>query len=104
MAGPEPHYQPCFPDAFLTLAHHILRRRTAHAHLRQRAQLALLLHERPALSNVEAGRQVQLHPNAVRRWRRRWAQGQFDLTDQPGRGRKPTFSPSGPLPRRRSGL
>jgi hypothetical protein len=29
-----------------------------------------------------------LHPNSVRLWRRRWAEGDFTLEDEPGRGRK----------------
>jgi transposase len=51
------------------------------------------LHEHPALSNADAAARIDLHPNSVRLWRRRWAQGQFTLEDAPGRGRKPTFSP-----------
>jgi hypothetical protein len=104
LSGPSPHYRPSFPAEFLDLAQDLVRRRTARAHLRQRARLALLLHQQPGLSNVEAGLLVELHPNAVRRWRRRWALGQFSLEDQPGRGRKPTFSPPGPVPRRRPRL
>ena len=96
MSGPLPRYQPCFPGAFLIRARLLSSRRTAPAHLRQRADLALLLHLQPDLSNVQAGDQVGLHPNSVRLWRRRWAQGAFALEDQSGRGRKPTFSPAGP--------
>jgi len=101
LSGPSPHYRPDFPAEFLEHARDLIRRRTARAHLRQRARLALLLHDQPAVSNVEAGLLVELHPNAVRRWRRRWAQGQFALDDQPGRGRKPSFSPAGSVRRRR---
>jgi transposase len=53
----------------------------------------LLLHESPALSNVAAAVQLDLHPNSIRRWRQRWAEGRFILEDDPGRGRKPVFSP-----------
>ena len=67
--------------------------RTARSHLRQRAHLVLLLHEHPALSHVEVAARLDLHPNCVRRWRQRWAEGQFTLEDAPGRGRKPAFSP-----------
>jgi hypothetical protein len=66
LSGPSPLYQPSFPTEFIAHARLLLRRRTAKAHLRQRASLALL----------------------------RWAQGTFDLEDKTGRGRKPTFSPS----------
>jgi Homeodomain-like domain len=104
MPGPAPLYRPVFPLAFLTQAQKLVRSRTASAHLRQRAHLALLFQELPSLSNVEAGLRLGLHPNAVRRWRRRWASGQFTLEDQPGRGRKATFPPLGPGPRRRPRL
>jgi hypothetical protein len=102
--GPSPSHRPCFPAEFLHRAQALVRRRTAPAHLRQRARLVVLLHDCPLLSNVEAGARVELHPNSVRLWRQRWARGQFDLEDQPGRGRKPTFSPSGSSGRRRPRL
>lgn len=63
--------------------------------LRQRAALVLLLYHQPFLSNPQAGAQVQLHPNSVRLWRRRWADGHFSVEDETGRGCKPRFSPSG---------
>jgi hypothetical protein len=96
LSGPSPRYQPCFPINFVVQARLLSSRRTAPAHLRQRARLALLLHLQPDLSNVEAAKQVDLHPNSVRLWRRRWAKGAFVLEDLPGRGRKVGFSPPGP--------
>jgi DNA-directed RNA polymerase specialized sigma24 family protein len=93
MSGPLPHYRPRFPEEFLAEARRLAAARTAAAHLRERARLVLLLHEHPALSNVEAAARLDLHPNAVRRWRQRWASGQFTFEDNPGRGRKPVFSP-----------
>jgi len=93
MPGPSPLYRPRFPDEFLTEARRLVAARTAASHLRQRARLVLLLHEHPALSNVEAGTRLDLHPNCIRRWRQRWAAGQFTLEDDAGRGRKPVFSP-----------
>lgn len=95
MPGPLPAFRPCFPDDFVQQARHIARQRCAPFQRRQRAALVLLLHEQPTLSNVQAARLVQLHPDSVRDWRRRWSYGQFTLEDQPGRGRKPTFSPPG---------
>jgi hypothetical protein len=95
MSGPLPTYRPCFPVDFLQQAQQTVRRRTVRFQLRQRAQLVLLLHDQPEISNVAAGARVQLHPDSVRLWRGRWACGQFTLDDQPGRGRKPHFSPSG---------
>ena len=50
----------------------------------------------PLLSHGEAAAQVGLHPDSVRHWRRRWAQGDFCLHDELGRGRHPRFSPAGP--------
>jgi transposase-like protein len=100
MPGPSPHYRPSFPDDFLAEARRLVAARTAASHLRQRAQLALLLHERPLASNAEVAARLGLHPNCVRRWRQRWAGGSLTLQDAPGRGRKPTFSPSGPGRRR----
>jgi transposase len=94
LPGPSPLYQPCFPVELLVEARLLSRRRTAPAHLRQRARLVALLHQQPDLSNVAAASRVGLHPNSVRLWRQRWARGLFALEDQPGRGRKPTFSPS----------
>ena len=95
MPGPAPAFRPVFPADFLAQARQTAGRRTVRFQLRQRAELALLLHQRPRLSNVEAGGRVGLHPDSVRHWRRRWARGDFDLEDRPGRGRKPDFSPPG---------
>jgi hypothetical protein len=93
MPGPPPQHRPAFPDEFLAQARRLVLARTAASHLRQRARLVLLLHEYPLLSNAAAAAQVGLHPNSIRLWRQRWAQGQFTLEDAPGRGRKPVFSP-----------
>jgi hypothetical protein len=95
LPGPSPLYQPSFPPEFLVEARLLTRRRTAPAHLLQRASLVLLLHYEPALSNVAAGLKVGLHANSVRLWRQRWAKGIFDLDDRPRQGRRPTFPPSG---------
>jgi hypothetical protein len=57
--------------------------------------LVLLLQEFPTLSNVAAAAAVDLHPNSIRLWRKRWANGCFTLEDESGRGRKPIFSPPG---------
>ncbi len=97
MSGPLPAYRPVFPRDFLALARQTVRRRRAVSfQLRQRATLVLHLHERPSLSNVQAGQLVGLHPDSVRHWRRRWAAGDFAFDDETGRGRKPRFSPPGP--------
>jgi len=95
MSGPLPSYRPLFPAAFVEQAQSLVRQRTVAYHLRQRAQLVVLLEADPLLSNVRAAAAVHLHPNAVRYWRRRWALGEFGLADAPGRGRKSGFSPFG---------
>jgi transposase len=93
MPAPRPFFRPDFPPDFLARAQDLLRRRTVKFQLRQRASLVLLFHQQPLLSNPEAAARVQLHPNSVRLWRRRWAEGDFTLEDEPGRGRPPVFSP-----------
>ena len=94
MPGPAPAYQPTFADEDIAQGQRLVRQHTApHAQV-YRAKLALLLHEQPALDNVTAGRQLGKHENWVRYWRRIWATEGFRLTDKPGRGRKPTFSPA----------
>src|SRR5947209_2270760 len=96
MSGPAPLYRPAFPAAFVEQARQLVRQRTVAYQLHQRATLVLLLHADPLQSNAQAAATVQLHPNAVRTWRRRWARGRFVLEDTPGRGRKAQFSPLGP--------
>ena len=93
MPGPLPQYRPSFPEEFVAEASRLAVARTAASHLKQRAEMVLLLHRYPTLSNVEVGSRLDVHPNCVRRWRQRWAEGHFTLEDAPGRGRKPTFSP-----------
>ena len=93
MPGPLPHYRPIFTEEFLAEARRLVQARTGASHLRQRARLVLLLYEQPALSNVEVAVQLDLHPNCIRRWRQRWANGRFTLEDNSARGCKPVFSP-----------
>ncbi len=98
MRGPLPSYRPEFPPTFLEQVAKIAEQRTVQYQMRQRAALVLLLHQQPLVSNIEAAERVQLHPRSVQRWRRRWVTGAFSLDDEPGRGRKAAFSPSGPRP------
>lgn len=88
-----PHYQPQLSDAAIAQARDVVRRSTSRQDHARRARLALLLAANPAISNPEAGRQVGMHPNAVRYWRKSWCSEPFRLTDLPGRGRKPRLSP-----------
>ena len=96
MRGPLPSHRPVFPSTFLDEAAKMARRRTVSYQLQQRAALVLLLSQQPLVSNSAAAQQVQLHPCAGQRWRRRWAQGDFYLEDKPGWGRKADVSPAGP--------
>ena len=93
MPGPAPTYQPTFTPEQLADCQRVVRQHSAPQAQVYRARLALLLHADPALDNVSAGRQLGKHENWVRYWRRSWATEGFRLTDKPGRGRKPTFSP-----------
>jgi Homeodomain-like domain len=98
MRGPRP--TPCiFPGDFLQEARHTVRQRTAALQDVQRFRLVLMLHEDPGISNEAASQQVGLSARQVRRWRQRWAEGDFSVQDRAGRGRKAAFSPSGPRPR-----
>lgn len=95
MPGPRPAL--CtFPDDFLQEALDTVPRRTVAVQTVQRFRLVLLLHEQPALGNDEAAEVVGLSARQVQRWRSRWAAGDFSIEDQPGRGRKAAFPPSGP--------
>ncbi len=73
-----------------------VRRRTVAVQAVQRFRLVLLVHEHPDLNHDDAARVVGMSSRQVQRWRQRWAAGDFDIEDRSGRGRKPTFSPTGP--------
>jgi Homeodomain-like domain len=95
MSGPAPSFCPAFPDEFVQQARWEVRCRTASHQSVQRSQLVLLLHAQPSLAHEEAGQRVGLSGRQVRRWRQRWAAGDFSLADAAGRGRPADFSPSG---------
>lgn len=95
MSGPLPLFRPAFPEEFLQRARFEVRRKTASYQSVQRYQLALLLHDDAHLSHEEVGRSVGLSGRQVRRWRKRWAEGDFSIADSAGRGRKAVFSPAG---------
>jgi len=95
MRGPQPTYQLTFSPEFLAEAQQAVRQRKVSAGRRQRAALVCLLHAEPGLSHGQAAARVGLQTISVRRWRRRWASGDFSLEDRAGRGRKAAFSPLG---------
>lgn len=95
MRGPQPTYCPTFPPEFSAQAKALRQQRKVCFQLRQRAALVCLLHQEPEISHPEAAVSLAMSAIAVRRWRRRWALGDFSLQDKPGRGRKPAFSPTG---------
>lgn len=103
MRGPRP--VPCiFPESFLQEASATIRRRTVPVQEVQRFRLVLLLHQWPSISHEAAAKVVGLSARQVQRWRRRWAAGDFTVDDQPGRGRKPDFSPTGSRARASHGV
>ena len=108
MRGPPPASRPALPPEFVEQANHIVHPRTVRYQLRPRARLVLLFHHPPLVSHTAAAACVARHPNAVRRWRRRWAHGHCVLEDESGRGPQPRLSPSGsrrgPSHRVRSGV
>ncbi len=104
MSGPTLTFCPVFPEGFLREARIEVRRKTAPYQSVQRYQLALLLHQEPYVPHEEAGQRVGLSGCQVRRWRKRWATGDFSVADASGRGRKPVFSPAGPRAGQGGGL
>lgn len=103
MRGPRP--VPCiFPESFLQEASATVGRRTVSVQAVQRFRLVLLLRQWPSLSHDEAASAVGMSARQVQRWRRRWVEGDFTVEDQPGRGRKPDFSPTGSRTRASHGV
>jgi hypothetical protein len=95
MPGPLPTYRPTFTLEQVRDCERLVRQQNAPQVQVARAKLALLLHAQPDLDSVTAARHLGQHPNWAYTWRKRWATGGFALTDRPGRGRKPAFSPTG---------
>jgi homeodomain-containing protein/DDE superfamily endonuclease len=93
MPGPASPFCLSFPEDFIAQGYREVRRRSAEHRLVQRFQLAILLHQNPRLSHDQAGNRVGLSARQVRRWRQRWAAGDFTVADLPGRGCKARFSP-----------
>src|SRR3954468_8808237 len=94
MAGPVPVYQPPFTAEQVALCARTARQHRAPQARVYRAKLAVLLHERPALDNVAAGRRLGKQEHWGRSWRRIWATDGVRLTDRGGQGRTPAFPPA----------
>lgn len=87
MKGPDPTYQPEFPEEFIQQAQEIVSRPSStHQHW-QRAQMVLLFVENPKRSSPEVAEEVGLDKSSARRWRKRWCDGDFSLEDKPRSGR-----------------
>ncbi len=93
--GPQPTFRPCFTPEQVAQARQVAARHTE-AHVRVlRARMVLALAEQPHLSTPALARQVGVHEQTARKWRKRWATEGFTLEDHPRPGRKPGFSPCG---------
>ena len=93
MPGPKPKYQPRFAAEEITEARRIARQRNAPSSQVQRAKMVLILSEHPDISHETLAGEVGMHPNTVKKWRKRWVAQGFTLLDQPRSGRPPRFSP-----------
>jgi len=94
MSGPTPKYQPTFTTEQMAEARRLAACYQAPHVQVQRAKMVLMLAEHPAISNPELGRQIDVHPNTVFKWRKDWTMHGFHLDDHPRSGRPLTFSPS----------
>ncbi len=103
MRGRKPSFTIQLPTAHLQELERWLRSTNLKQGLARRARLLLLLHHGHTLK--DAARTAGLTARNARKWARRYlAQGLCGLADQPGRGRKPAFSPRGGPPPGQDGL
>jgi hypothetical protein len=92
MRGRKPSFTIQLPPAHLLELEHWLRSTNLKHGLVRRARLLVLLHHGHTLK--DAARTATLTVRNARKWAKRYlAQGLAGLADQPGRGRKPVFSP-----------
>jgi hypothetical protein len=97
MRGRKPSFTIQLPTAHLLELEHWLRSTNLKHGLVRRARLLVLLHHGHTLK--DAARTAGLTVRNARKWAKRYrAQGLAGLADQPGRGRKPVFSPHGGAP------
>lgn len=93
MPGPQPLFQPKFTASERAQVRGLLRRSNVPYAQARRAKLANLLAVEPSISSPEAARQLGVHEQFVRKWRRRWSRQGFSLQELPRPGRPPVFSP-----------
>lgn len=92
MRGRKPSFSIQLPAPHLQELEHWLRSTNLKQGLARRARLLLLLHHGQTLK--DAARTAGLTVRNARKWAKRYlAEGLHGLTDKPGRGRKPVFSP-----------
>jgi transposase len=92
MRGRKPSFSIQLPAPHLQELEHWLRSTNLKHGLARRARLLLLLHHGRTLK--DAARTAGLTVRNARKWAQRYlAEGLHGLTDKPGRGRKPVFSP-----------
>jgi len=94
MRGRKPEYLPKFSAQEVRQAAGVVRKHGAPHGQVQRARLALELAKNPQEICPQLGRRLGLHPQTVRKWRKRWATEGFSLEDKPRSGRPKSFSPS----------
>ncbi len=93
MPSPYPKYQPVFMSEELAQARQAIRQHNAPHALVVRAKMVLILSEAPTIGNAALANAAGVHYNTAWKWRKRWATGDFRLTDDPRSGRPSDFSP-----------
>jgi hypothetical protein len=94
MRGRKPEYQPTFSSEQVRQAAATVGKHGSPQNQVRRARLALELAKNPKETCPEMGLRLGLHPQTVRKWRKRWATEGFSLEDKPRSGRPKYFSPS----------
>jgi transposase len=78
----------------MALARQVAARHSAPHREVLRARLTLLLAENPGLSHMEVAARTGLSPKTVQKWRRRWHEHGWSLTDAPRPGRPTMHHPA----------
>ncbi len=94
MPSPYPQYQPEFTSEELAQARQVIQQHNAPHTLVVRAKMVLILSEAPKIGNAALADRAGVHYNTAWKWRKRWASGEFRLTDAPRSGRPSDFSPT----------